>query len=163
MKKVLCAAALLLGLGALASCNKNNTPEKTIIGKWQPVAAEFSAEGKTVAVEATKIDFAEIGGEISLEFLADGKGKAMTKDESGKSVEADFTYSIQGNKLTISVKVGEGALTVTQSMVYSFELSGDDLALTLDSSDRTFKALAEMLYLEEGVKVDKLVTKYKRQ
>ncbi|MBR1573347.1 MAG: hypothetical protein IJ652_00695 [Bacteroidales bacterium] len=161
MKKILYAAALLLGLAALGSCKKAEpvTLDKSIIGKWEPAGFELYFEGKKVAFDKEiKLDL-----HTKLEFLGDGKGKQEVTDPTGASLSETFTYVIDGNKLTVTLPEKEGTVNITKNVVYTAAVNGNTLTLTWDNTDPSFQVAALMLTMEAGTRVDKVIFTYNKK
>ena len=161
MKKILYAAALLLGLAALGSCKKAEpvTLDKSIIGKWEPAGFELYFEGQKVAIDKE----IKLGLDSKLEFLGEGKGKQEVTDPTGASLSETFTYAIDGNKLTVTLPEKEGTINIAPNIVYTAAVNGNTLTLTWDSTDPSFQMIALMLTMEAGTRVDKVVFNYNKK
>ncbi|MBN9522347.1 TIGR03066 family protein [bacterium] len=117
MTRVLCAAgfaAILVAAGGGAAGQEKDSPidPAKLIGKWEPVEAKKDA--------ASVVEFAR-GGKFVLKAGVGGKTETW-----------EGTYTVTGQKLKISVKIGEKA--VTEELVI-LKL-GDNLLETEDSKGK---------------------------
>ena len=162
MKKILYAAALLLGLAALGSCKKAEpvTLDKSILGKWEPAGIEFYFEGQKLTIN----EEIELGLDGTLEFLGEGKGTTLVMDPTGaSSIEGSFTYTLDGNKLTVTPPKTDSPVNVSTNIVYTAAVNGNTLTLTWDKTDPAFEVASVMLVMEVGTRVDKVVFTYNKK
>ena len=109
MKKTLKVMAMLLfvvSMTTLTSCKKENT--KLIVGRWECVTASYTDDGITESIPALK--------GMVWEFKADGKvvADASIDLQDIDIIEADATYVVSGNTLTIrSVEIDHDIETET--------------------------------------------------
>jgi uncharacterized protein (TIGR03066 family) len=86
-RRALSAAMTLVALcGGLAAADEKKIDKAKIVGKWRVT--------KGGAKDAT------------LEFTKDGKALAVAK-ENGKEFKPEGTYKIEGDKLTVTMKLGD--------------------------------------------------------
>jgi uncharacterized protein (TIGR03066 family) len=107
------AVALAVAAGAPAQETKGEKIDaKKLIGKWQP------AEKKDKEA-------------VTIEFAKDGK-LYLTADFGGKAEKLEGTYKLDGNKLTVGVKLGDKEQTETVTVT---RLTDDEL-MTEDSKGK---------------------------
>jgi uncharacterized protein (TIGR03066 family) len=105
------AVALAVAAGAAAQDKKDDKVDaKKLIGKWQP---------------------AEKKENVTIEFTKDGK-LFVTADVAGKAEKLEGTYKLDGNKLTVGLKVGGSDQTETMTVT---KLTDDEL-VTEDSKGK---------------------------
>ena len=104
------AVACALAVGARADEKKADNA-KLLVGTWEVVKADQG----TVEVGAT------------VEFAKDGKMKVTHKNKEGKEETAEGTYTIDGQKLMVTIKFGdkEAKHTVTLKKLTDTELVGE--------------------------------------
>lgn len=96
----------VVSMTALTSCKKENT--KLIVGRWECVTASYTDDGITESIPALK--------GMVWEFKADGKvvADASIDLQDIDIIEADATYVVSGNTLTIrSVEIDHDVETET--------------------------------------------------
>ena len=96
----------VVSMTALTSCKKENT--KLIVGRWECVTASYTEDGITQSIPALK--------GMVWEFKADGKvvADASIDLQDIDIIEADATYVVSGNTLTIrSVEIDHDIETET--------------------------------------------------
>ena len=96
----------VVSMTALTSCKKENT--KLIVGRWECVTASYTDDGITESIPALK--------GMVWEFKADGKvvADASIDLQDIDIIEADATYVVSGNTLTIrSVEIDHDIETET--------------------------------------------------
>jgi uncharacterized protein (TIGR03066 family) len=92
-----CALALVICSGVSAEDKKNEKIDaKKLVGKWEP---KEKKKGTAFVVEFTK----------------DGK-VTFAGTENGKEVQAEGTYKVDGDKLTLVLKVGEMERTMIRTV-----------------------------------------------
>jgi uncharacterized protein (TIGR03066 family) len=99
MRAVLVGVASAVLVAALGGVADGRQPEKIdaklLVGKWTPKEA-----GKS--------------GDFVIEFLKDGKVKLGAGD--GKAFKAEGTYKLDGDKLTLNLKMGEKEKSQTRTV-----------------------------------------------
>ncbi len=96
----------VVSMTTLTSCKKENT--KLIVGRWECVTASYTDDGITESIPALK--------GMVWEFKADGKvvADASIDLQDIDIIEADATYVVSGNTLTIrSVEIDHDIETET--------------------------------------------------
>src|SRR3954463_1072337 len=90
-----CSLGLLLCCGSSADEKKGEQidPQK-LVGKWSP---------KEAAV-------------FTVEFTKDGKATLVTTTADGKGATGEGTYKVDGNKLTVTVKMDDKERTITRTI-----------------------------------------------
>lgn len=114
MKKIISIALVLcLALVLFAGCGTN---EEKIIGTWKG-SVETGILNTSVNVEYT--------------FNEDGTG-SMPVLKSSVGIDVNFTYTIEGDLITIVTD----ASILSQTKVYSMEFEGDTLILTDEDNEK---------------------------
>jgi hypothetical protein len=104
MKRIFILTVLMAVLG-LTSCEKE--PSKAIIGSWEATTVEMTMEGIKM-----EMDITEFGTAMEITFNDNGTGTIIETLE-GDSVNMDFTYSMEGNTLTIEAEGEVAEIPVT--------------------------------------------------
>lgn len=113
--KLLGLLMLVLALPVLVSCSDDGEElplENVIVGKWHTYKASVTTNGSTKKVSVTKdgeyaslyleADVASNGTAVLRGWRTDGSGQAMYWGE-----EERYSYTIQGNELTMTDSSGE--------------------------------------------------------
>lgn len=127
-----CAAGLVLACGVVAGQAKLDG--KLLLGRWEPVAEK---EGKDPKDPKDKKEKAPAGPAMVVEFATDPKadpkgptaGKmSMTVTDAGKDYRADGTFSLEGDKLAVYLKLGDREVkeTLTVKKLTADELVTED-------------------------------------
>jgi len=93
-----CGLAVVLVLAATAGAEDKaeKIDGKLLVGKWEPT-------------EAPK------GAKVLIEFTKDGKVSYAVSGE-GKEFKLDGTYKVEGNKVLVTMKVGDKETTKTRTV-----------------------------------------------
>ena len=105
MRKLIITLAAIAAVIGLASCEKD--PSKAIIGTWEATTVEMTIEGMKM-----EMDITEFGTAMEITFNDNGTG-AIIETLEGDSVNMDFTYSMEGNTLTIEAEGDVAEIPVT--------------------------------------------------
>ena len=105
MRKLIITLAAIAAVIGLASCEKD--PSKAIIGTWEATTVEMTIEGMKM-----EMDITEFGTAMEITFNDNGTGTIIETLE-GDSVNMDFTYSMEGNTLTIEAEGDVAEIPVT--------------------------------------------------
>lgn len=132
MKKfAIATGALLIGVFALTSCNKNQQVVKDLEGTWTVTEETYDGvpadpetyQGTTYTFEACKVKKEDCDGVIT-----------YSDPLKGTTVNTDFTYSIsdKGEKITFNISY----VGVTETTVADIEESSDS-KFVFSSTDET--------------------------
>ena len=109
----LSAATTLVALcGGLAAADEKKIDKAKIVGKWRVT------KGGT--------------GDATLEFTKDGKALVVAK-QNGKEFKPEGTYKIEGDKLTVIMKLGDQESTGTNII----ETLTDEKLVLVDEKDKS--------------------------
>lgn len=96
MKRLISVLAAMAAILSFTSCEKQAS--KAIVGTWDATRIEMTIEGIKM-----EMDIAELGVGMEMTFNEDGTG-TMVEKEQGESISMDFTYSVEGNTLTMEAE-----------------------------------------------------------
>ena len=105
MRKLIITLAAIAAVIGLASCEKEAS--KAIVGTWEATTVEMTMEGMKM-----EMDITEFGTAMEITFNDNGTGTIIETLE-GDSVNMDFTYSMEGNTLTIEAEGDVAEIPVT--------------------------------------------------
>lgn len=142
--KKLVSLALLVVAAALLLTACGGGSKASIVGKWSSpeLTKQMSANGldQTLAADAAKdvvMEFTAdgrietlIGGKTSADLMVEMAKKAGMSAEQAEAMKADapvLTYKVDGNKLTVSTKMGDQTTEETTE----FKLEGDKLTFAV--------------------------------
>lgn len=139
MRAVLgCAAGLALACGATLA-GQAKIDAKFLAGRWEPVPeAEPKPDPKDKKDKKEPKDKPPPGPAMVVEFAADPKTPTegrmtMTVTDAGKEHRAEGTYKLEGDKLSVQLKLGEREVKETLTIT---KLTADEL-VTQDSKNKT--------------------------
>ena len=146
MKKIF-SLSLVLFFAAIfvMSCRKDNDPQPTVVGVWQPVSVKATGtfNGQTLS-ETTVMNDCQKKSRIT--FKADNSGvNTIWNDDNGtctQQQDLNFTYSYNSSNKTLAITSGGNTQNGTVStlnnsqMVYTvqstYDFNGNNIPATLE-------------------------------